>query len=165
MLHIYYYNSKKKEILSSKLTDVETNSNQIILTPNYIKDGKKLSVEYITPEYKYPNISECNGSAEFIKDYICSKLKNISSYIQGNMGNSKKSFLVLGTDGVWDFLRPKDVSNIILKSNSIQTGVENIVKNVLQNAGIENMDKLKSLSKKRKVFDDTSVILIEINSE
>ncbi|KAH7649694.1 pp2c phosphatase 2 C transmembrane domain near N-terminus [Cryptosporidium bovis] len=164
MLHIYYYNSDKKAILSSKFTDVESiSSNKLALTPSYIKNGQKINVEYILPEYKCPNITEYNDSIEFIKDYIYSKWKNASSYFQEKIDGSKKSFLILGTDGVWDFLRPKDVSNILFKSNSVQNGVENIIKNVLQSAGVSDIEKLKSLPKKRKVFDDTSVILIEIN--
>ncbi|KAH8738649.1 pp2c [Cryptosporidium ryanae] len=164
MLHMYYYNSNKKEILSSRLTDVEKISpNKLILTPNYLKNGQKINVEYISPEYICTNITECNDSVEFLKDYIYSKIRNFSSYLQNNINSSKKSFLVLGTDGVWDFLRPKDVRNILFNSNSVQNGAENIIKSVLHNAGVSDIEKLKSLPKKRKVFDDTSVILIEIN--
>lgn len=161
MLHLFFYNSLNNNLSSTDNTSVEKISpNEYSLTP--VHTNSSLKVEYITPEYKHLPISEYSNSNEFIRDFTLSKIRNAYSYIQNPMNSSKKSFLVLGTDGVWDFLTPKDVTNVILNSKSVEDGVRRILKKVLNNAGINSIEKLKSLPKKRKVFDDTSIVLAEI---
>ncbi|KAH8585031.1 pp2c phosphatase 2 C [Cryptosporidium sp. chipmunk genotype I] len=161
MLHLFFYKSLNKNLSSTDNTAVEKISqNEYSLTP--VHTNSSLKVEYITPEYKHLPISDYSSSNEFVRDFTLSKMKNAYSYIQNPIDSSKKSFLVLGTDGVWDFLTPKDVTNIILNSKSVNDGVRRILKKVLNNAGIDSIEKLKSLPKKRKVFDDTSIILVEI---
>ncbi|OII70811.1 PP2C protein phosphatase 2 [Cryptosporidium ubiquitum] len=161
MLHLFFYNSLNKHLSSTNNTNVEKISpNEYSLTP--VQTNSSLKVECITPEYKHLPISEYSNSSEFFKDFTLSKMRNAYSYIQTPIDSSKRSYLILGTDGVWDFLTPKDVTNIILNSKSPDDGIRKILKKVLNNAGVDSVEKLKSLPKKRKVFDDTSVILAEI---
>lgn len=161
MLHLLFYNSLNKHLNSTNNTNVERISqNEYSLTP--LHTNSSLKVEYITPEYKHLPMSEYSNSNEFLKDFTLSKMRNAYSCIQSPIDLSKKSFFVLGTDGVWDFLTPKDVTSIVLNSKSTEDGVRKILKKVLNNAGVNSIEQLKSIPKKRKVFDDTSIILIEI---
>ncbi|KAF7459165.1 protein phosphatase 2C domain-containing protein [Cryptosporidium felis] len=169
MLHLYFYGSSGKRLESTQKTLVEkispTEYSLTLKIPKLPLGGSSLKVSQVIPEYRHLSLSNSANSAEFARDFTVSKLRNICSYFQDSVLHSKKNFLVLGTDGVWDFLTPKDVSSILLNSRSPRDGLRSILKSVLNKAGVESMEKLKSLPKKRKVFDDTSVVLLEINSD
>lgn len=161
MLHLLFYNSANKRLSSTSNTSVEMISpREYCLTPAHTNSS--LRIECVTPEYRYLPLSEHVSSNEFFKDFTLSKLRNAYSYFQGSLDPSKRSFLVLGTDGVWDFLTPKDAASIILSSKSPEDGTRKILKKVLNSAGVNSVEQLNSLAKKRKVFDDTSIILAEI---
>ncbi|KAJ1611567.1 protein phosphatase 2C [Cryptosporidium canis] len=134
MLHLLFYNSLNKQLSPTANTSVEkVTQNEYSLTPKHTNSSFK--IECVTPEFKYLPLSEHSSSNEFVKDFAISKLRNMCSYFQSSIDPSKKSFLLLGTDGVWDFLTPKDASRIVLSSRSTEEGVKLVLKKVLQNAG------------------------------
>ncbi|KAL7066443.1 hypothetical protein ACR3K2_31140 [Cryptosporidium serpentis] len=174
MLHLFLYNQElTKKLESTTNTQINEISNKNYELISNIQNNKTdhiLSINIIQSEYLNPPLSECNSTGEYIKEYALSKLKNIYSptlsYIDSDNGNEqgKSSYLILGTDGLWDFLTPKDTMDIVTKSKDIQKSIENLIKEVFKKAGIKSLKDLKSIKKKRKVFDDTSVILLKIDN-
>ncbi|EEA05239.1 uncharacterized protein CMU_043130 [Cryptosporidium muris RN66] len=174
MLHLFMYNQElTKRLESTTNTQINKISNknyELISNVQNNKTDHTLSINIIQPEYLNPPLSECNSTGEYIKEYALSKLKNIYpptlSYIDSDNNNEKEksSYLILGTDGLWDFLTPKDTMNIVTKSKDIQKSIENLIKEVFKKAGINSLKDLKNVKKKRKVFDDTSIILLKIDN-
>eukprot|EP01035_Chromulina_nebulosa_P019589 gene19589-25492_t len=75
-------------------------------------------------------------------------------------------FLVLATDGVWDFLSDQEVIDIVSEYNDPIKASEAVVEATLHRAAIENrftIDQLKSLPpgrKRRTKHDDTTAVVI-----
>ena len=75
-------------------------------------------------------------------------------------------FLVLASDGVWDFLSDEDVVDIVSKSTNPDTAAANIVESALQVAANERgmtIEQLKALpegSARRGRHDDTTAVVM-----
>lgn len=78
-------------------------------------------------------------------------------------------FLILATDGVWDFLSDQEAVNIVGSCTDRSQAAETLVQAALQVAAKEaetTLEKMKSLplgNKRRSLHDDTTTIVLYLD--
>ena len=81
------------------------------------------------------------------------------------------NFIVMATDGLWDFLRSREISEIFKKSinATIEKNCFNVLSTCLEKAAtesrmtIEQMVKVPEGRGRRKLHDDITMILLDLN--